>query len=123
MARVPITVMGYRCERCHHIWIPKELWTEPSACPRCRSPHWNRPRNAAAPLSYENFRDTIRQLLEENGALTWKEIRIRAQLSQVSASTQWVHRMQGDIGLEKKKDSNGLTRWQLRSRALAAKAS
>ena len=24
MARVPITVMGYRCERCAHEWIPKD---------------------------------------------------------------------------------------------------
>jgi DNA-directed RNA polymerase subunit RPC12/RpoP len=114
--------MGYRCERCHHIWIPKDLWAEPAACPRCRSSHWNRPRNAAPPLTYENFRDTVRELLETSGPLTWKEIKVRAQLSQVSPSTRWVHRMQGDIGLERKKDPNGLTLWQLRSRVFAASA-
>ena len=27
MPRVPITVMGYRCERCSHEWIPRDTHT------------------------------------------------------------------------------------------------
>ena len=44
MARVPITVMGWRCERCSHEWIPKDYDTEPAVCPKCKSPYWERPR-------------------------------------------------------------------------------
>lgn len=41
---------GYRCERCEHEWLPragktygKEL---PLVCPKCKSPYWNKPRQA-----------------------------------------------------------------------------
>jgi hypothetical protein len=47
MAKVPITVMGYQCERCSHKWIPKDPEKEPSVCPKCKSPYWNRPRKNA----------------------------------------------------------------------------
>ena len=43
MAKTPITLMGYRCERCAHQWVPR-LDREPSVCPSCKSPYWNRPR-------------------------------------------------------------------------------
>jgi predicted Zn-ribbon and HTH transcriptional regulator len=42
MARVPITVMGYRCQRCTHEWIPR-VTDAPAVCPRCKSAYWNRP--------------------------------------------------------------------------------
>ena len=52
MPKVPITVMGYRCERCTHEWIPRDLGNdpdkEPAVCPKCKSPYWNRPRKNAA---------------------------------------------------------------------------
>src|SRR5262245_37129880 len=40
--RVPITVMGFRCERCNHEWIPRDLQQVPAVCPKCKSPYWDR---------------------------------------------------------------------------------
>ena len=40
-----ITVLGYRCERCLHEWVPRRSSTdEPRTCPKCKSPYWDRPR-------------------------------------------------------------------------------
>jgi DNA-directed RNA polymerase subunit RPC12/RpoP len=44
MATVKLTVMGYRCERCKHEWVPREKDQEPRVCPKCKSPYWNVPR-------------------------------------------------------------------------------
>ena len=44
MAKVMLTVEGYRCERCRHEWIPREKGQEPTVCPKCKSPYWNKPR-------------------------------------------------------------------------------
>ena len=58
MSRVPITVMGFRCERCAHEWIPRvSAEEEPRVCPKCRSPWWNRPRKAV--MSYDEFKDRV----------------------------------------------------------------
>ena len=41
MARVPITVMGFRCDRCDHEWVPRGAAdTEPKVCPNCKSVYW-----------------------------------------------------------------------------------
>ena len=115
MARVPITVMGYRCERCTHEWIPKDTSREPAVCPRCKSPYWDRPRKATSMLTYEDFRDKIQKTLQEaGGPLTWTEIRTKANLPQKFPNNQWVHRMQHDIGLERNRDVHGIIHWQLR---------
>lgn len=44
---VPILVMGFRCLRCEHEWVPRStrgrlhaLADEPKVCPRCKSPYW-----------------------------------------------------------------------------------
>ena len=42
MARV--TLEGFRCERCHHEWVPRSKEEEPRVCPKCKSPYWNMPR-------------------------------------------------------------------------------
>lgn len=44
MKKVPITLMGYRCERCGHEWVPRDTLKEPRVCPKCKSPYWNVPR-------------------------------------------------------------------------------
>jgi hypothetical protein len=64
-------------------------------------------------LTYEDFRDKVRQTLE-SGPLTWTEIRTTANLPQKFPNNQWVHRMQEDIGLERKKDSQGIIHWELK---------
>ena len=49
MAKVQLTLLGYRCERCSHEWVPRERdnETEPRVCPKCKSPYWNTPRRVA----------------------------------------------------------------------------
>jgi predicted Zn-ribbon and HTH transcriptional regulator len=43
MARVSLP--GWKCERCGHVWVSRQQWTdEPRVCPKCKSPYWNRPR-------------------------------------------------------------------------------
>ena len=42
-----IMLQGYKCERCGHTWIPRSTTDNtPTICPKCKSPYWNRPRNA-----------------------------------------------------------------------------
>jgi len=38
-----IRVSGFKCERCGHIWVPREEAT-PRVCPKCKSPYWDRKR-------------------------------------------------------------------------------
>jgi len=47
MAKVAITHAGWRCDRCGHEWTPRSE-AVPIACPRCKSPYWNRPRKKKA---------------------------------------------------------------------------
>src|SRR5947209_515469 len=44
MAKVQITVWGWKCERCGHEWVPLDWNTEPRVCRKCKNPDWNRPR-------------------------------------------------------------------------------
>lgn len=47
---VEITVMGYRCSRCGHEWVPMRNATRPPrVCPSCKSPYYDRPRRGATP--------------------------------------------------------------------------
>ena len=113
MAKIPITVMGYRCERCGHQWIPRDFDRELPVCPKCKSPYWNRAKGAM--MTYEDFRDKIqKELHDSGGSLTWTEIRTRANLPQKFPNNKWVHRMENDIGLERKKDEHGIIHWSLR---------
>jgi predicted Zn-ribbon and HTH transcriptional regulator len=46
-----VTLDGFRCERCEHVWVPrtKDTTDEPRVCPKCKSPYWNRPRQRPRP--------------------------------------------------------------------------
>jgi len=44
MPLVEITKKGFKCERCKHEWIPNDIKQEPTVCPKCKSPYWNKPR-------------------------------------------------------------------------------
>lgn len=113
MARVPITVMGFRCERCSHEWLPRgDLEQEPRVCPKCKSPYWNRPRKTT-PMTYELFRDTIKDTLAASGPTTWTELRTAARLPQALPNNGWVRRMEADFGLIRQKDSRGIILWRL----------
>ena len=113
MARIPITVMGFKCDRCGHEWIPRDTEREPETCPKCKSPYWNRPRRSL--MTYEDFKRAIQKTLREaSGPLTWTEIRTRAKLPQKFPNNQWVHQMEKDIGLERNRDVQGIIQWKLR---------
>jgi DNA-directed RNA polymerase subunit RPC12/RpoP len=113
MALVPITVMGYRCERCGHEWLPRgTVKREPLQCPKCHSPYWNRPRKTAM-LSYETFRDKVKAALHKSGPLTWTEIRTNAKLPEAFPNNRWVHRLEAEIGLKRNKDKHGIVKWSL----------
>ena len=113
MVRVPITVMGYRCERCSHEWIPRGGSEEdPRVCPKCRSPWWDRPRKSMMP--YEEFRERIARVLNDGKApMTWTEIRTAGGLHQMFPNNQWVHRLEKDIGLNRHRDAGGIITWKL----------
>jgi len=111
MAKIPITVMGYRCERCGHEWVPNSE-REPSVCPKCKSPYWNRPRKTAM-LTYETFREKIKQTLHKSEPLTWTEIRTAAKLPEAFPNNRWVHRLEAEIGLKRNKDKHGIVKWTL----------
>jgi len=114
MGRVPITVMGYKCERCGHEWLPRDDKREPKVCPKCKSPYWNSPKKQLSPMPYEEFRDKIKAVLKSSSTpLTWTEIRTEAKLPQKWPNNQWVHRMDKDIGLIRERDKNGIIRWKI----------
>jgi len=66
-------------------------------------------------LSYEDFRNAIQKTLEAAaGPLTWTEIRTTAKLPQAFPNNQWVHRLEQDIRLDRRKDPHGIIQWSLR---------
>lgn len=115
MARVPITVMGFRCDRCGHEWIPRGgTAEEPRVCPACHSGLWNQPEKKPR-MTYDTFEAKIAKVLKEASTpLTWTEIRTIASLPQAFPNNQWVRRMETDIGLTRRRESNGIIRWQLK---------
>lgn len=66
-------------------------------------------------MNYEDFRDQIRKVLQEaDGSLTWTEVRTTGRLPQMFPNNKWVHRLEEDIGLKRKRDVNGIIHWQLK---------
>jgi hypothetical protein len=114
MLRIPITVMGYRCERCAHEWVPRcDLTVQPRVCPKCFSPYWDRPRR----MTYETFRGIVKSLLTGAGhPVPWMEIRTRAGLTQMYPNNRWVHRLEQDIKLVQYRDEDGVIHWRLAKR-------
>ena len=111
MSKVPITVMGFRCDRCGHEWIPKRSDSEPKVCPKCKSPYWNQPRQHT---NYSDFKETVRRILGQAGkSLTWTEIRTIGELPQLFPNNRWVKQLENDIGLRRNRDNHGIIRWYL----------
>ena len=115
MARVPITVMGFRCDRCAHEWVPRpSAIEEPRVCPLCHSALWNQPENKPR-LSYEDFRSKIAAVLKRAGKTrTWTDVRTLAALPQAFPNNQWVRRMEKDIGLTRQREKDGVIHWELK---------
>jgi hypothetical protein len=65
-------------------------------------------------MSYDDFKFKIARTLQQAaGPLTWTEIRTKASLPQLFPNNQWVHRMEKDIGLIRRRGSDGTIHWQL----------
>jgi hypothetical protein len=121
MARVPITVMGFRCDRCGHQWIPHNIDHEPRVCPnpKCHSPYWNKGPGKKGRMTYDDFKEKVGGTLRRAGKpLTWTEVRTEASLPQAYPNNQWVHRMETDIGLVRRRESDGIIHWLLKDATL-----
>jgi predicted Zn-ribbon and HTH transcriptional regulator len=47
VAKIKITVDGYRCERCGYEWVKrKSTEGDPEICPKCKSARWHTPRKS-----------------------------------------------------------------------------
>lgn len=42
---IKVMVEAWKCGRCEHVWLPRKTTEgEPTICPKCKSPYWNKPR-------------------------------------------------------------------------------
>lgn len=41
-----VDLVGFQCTRCDHIWWPRDVNNPPTVCPKCKSPYWDKPRQA-----------------------------------------------------------------------------
>ena len=74
-------------------------------------------------MSYEGFRDKIAGVLKAAGKpLTWTEVRTQAALPQAFPNNQWVHRMEKDIGLTRRREKDGIIHWELKETLFDAPA-
>ena len=66
-------------------------------------------------MHFDDFKDIIERTLRDAGrSLTWTEIRTIAKLPQAFPNNKWVRQLEGEIGLERKRDKGGIIRWQLK---------
>jgi len=74
-------------------------------------------------MSYEDFKAKVKDALRKaSGPLTWTEVRTLASLPQAYPNNQWVHRMERDIGLTRRRESDGIIHWQLKETLFDAPA-
>jgi hypothetical protein len=70
-------------------------------------------------MTYDDFCKQISETLRKAGKpLTWTEIRTTANLPQAFPNNQWVHRMEKDIGLIRRRESDGTIHWMLGNKEL-----
>lgn len=113
MARVPITIMGFKCDKCGHEWLPRYEGQVPPKCPNCRSIYWDIPVRKK-PMDFTEFKQRVKSILDHNESpLTWTEIRTKAQLPQKLPNNQWVLRLEKEIGLVRERDKKGIILWSL----------
>lgn len=73
-----------------------------------------RAKVAEPKMSYQEFRDKIRDaLLYSDHGLTWTELRDHLKLEQVVPNNKWVRQMESDIGLIRVKDIRGVV-WRVK---------
>lgn len=37
-----VFLLGHKCYRCKHEWLPSDKDILPKVCPKCKSPYWDR---------------------------------------------------------------------------------
>ena len=64
--------------------------------------------------SYDDFKSAVEATIKQaSEPLTWTEIRTIAGLPQKFPNNRWVHQMEKDIKLQRKKDVHGIIKWGL----------
>jgi hypothetical protein len=59
--KITFKVEGYECSRCGHRWIPRtKTDTEPTICPKCKSPYWDKPRRSDTATQLEQARQSMK---------------------------------------------------------------
>jgi DNA-directed RNA polymerase subunit RPC12/RpoP len=59
--KITFEVEGYECSRCGHKWIPRtKTETEPTICPKCKSPYWDKPRRNDTTNQLEQARQSMK---------------------------------------------------------------
>lgn len=70
-------------------------------------------------MSYDDFKNKVEAVLIKAGTpLTWTELRTAAGLPQLFPNNQWVHKMEKDIRLIRKRASDGTIHWCLGTKEL-----
>jgi hypothetical protein len=70
-------------------------------------------------MSYDEFKEKIADVLRRAGKpITWTEVRTAAGLPQAYPNNQWVHRMEADIGLLRRREPDGIIHWLLKDATL-----
>ena len=44
VAGANINLIGNKCYRCGHEWLPRNKNSQSRVCPKCKSPYWDRPK-------------------------------------------------------------------------------
>jgi predicted Zn-ribbon and HTH transcriptional regulator len=39
-----VLIVGHKCYRCGHAWVPRDISEIPEICPKCKSPYWKTPK-------------------------------------------------------------------------------
>jgi len=81
---------------------------------RVSGPQKEMRRIFSSKMSYEDFREKIKEALEyKDEGMTWTKIRGSLQLNQVVPNNKWVRRLERDIGLMRVKGSDGVVLWRV----------
>ncbi len=46
MSEKRLEIKEYTCERCGHMWVPRDIRNKPRVCPKCKSPYWDKPKQS-----------------------------------------------------------------------------
>jgi len=72
-------------------------------------------------MAYDEFKQKIAHVLNDvDKPLTWTEIRTAARLPQLFPNNQWVHRLEKDIRLIRRREGDGTIHWEISKGATSA---